>query len=58
MIDLPHTSNQIQCVTNFQNLVSVPFQGEINAICWTRNLMGDFAEIADKIELHENIGGT
>jgi hypothetical protein len=55
MIDLPHTSNQIQCVTNFQDLVSTPFQGEINAIYWTRKLKGDFTEIANKIELKENI---
>ena len=55
MIDLSHTANQISCVTNFQDLVSTPFYGEINAICWTRKLIGDFAEIADKIELSENI---
>jgi hypothetical protein len=55
MIDLSHTPNQIHCVTNFQDLVSTPFKGEINAICWTRKLIGDFAEIANKIELNENI---
>jgi hypothetical protein len=55
MINLSHTQNQIHYVTNFQDLVSTPFQGEINAICWTRNLIGDFSEIANKIELNENI---
>ena len=45
MIDLSQAEHQIQRVTNFQNLVSTPFQGEINAICWTRQLIGDFAEI-------------
>jgi hypothetical protein len=55
MIDLSHISNQIHCVTNFQDLVSTPFHGEINAICWTRKLIGDFSEIANKIELNENI---
>jgi hypothetical protein len=50
-----HTANQIHCVTNFQDLVSTPFHGEINAICWTRKLSGDFSEIANKIELNENI---
>ncbi|MES2397030.1 MAG: hypothetical protein V4549_13550 [Bacteroidota bacterium] len=55
MIDLSHTANQIHCVTNFQDLVSTPFHGEINAICWTRKLIGDFSEIANKIELNGNI---
>jgi hypothetical protein len=55
MIDLSHTSSQIHCVTNFQDLISTPFHGEINAICWTRKLIGDFSEIANKIELNENI---
>ena len=55
MIDLSHTSSQIQCVTNFQDLVSTPFHREINAICWTRKLISDFSEIANKIELNENI---
>ncbi|MBP7810415.1 MAG: hypothetical protein KA163_14070 [Bacteroidia bacterium] len=50
-----HTVNQIKCVTNFQDLVSTPFHGEINAICWSRNLIGDFSEIVNKIELAENI---
>ena len=55
MIHLSHTSSQIQCVTNFQDLVSTPFHGEINAICQTRKLIGDFSEIANKIKLNENI---
>jgi hypothetical protein len=55
MIDLSHASNQIHCVTNFQDLVSTPFHGEMNAICWTRKLTGDFSEIANKVELNGNI---
>jgi Protein of unknown function (DUF1826) len=55
MIDLYPASNQIQCVTNFQDLISTPFHEEVNALCWTRNLRGDFAEIAKKVELSENI---
>ena len=50
MIDLSHAENQIQCVTNFQDLVSIPFHGKINAMCWTRKLIGDFSEIVKKIE--------
>ena len=55
MIDLSHAENQILCVTNFQDLVSTPFQGDINAICWTRKLIGDFSEIVNKIALEGNI---
>ncbi|UAM96883.1 DUF1826 domain-containing protein [Polaribacter litorisediminis] len=55
MMNLYHTKNQIQCVSNFQDLVSTPFHGEVNAICWTRKLTGDFSEIVKKIELNENI---
>ncbi len=51
----PHNTNQIHCVTSFQDLVSMPFHGKINAICWTRKLIGNFSEIANKIELNENI---
>ena len=46
---------QIRSVTNFQDLVSTPFQGAINAICWSRNLKGDFSEIVKKVTLNENI---
>ncbi len=45
----------IQSVTNFQELVATPFNGTMNAVCWNRTLTGDFAEIVNKIELHENI---
>jgi len=55
MIDLPHPENQIHCVTSFQDLVSTPFSGAINAICWTRDLKGDFSEIVEKIALSGNI---
>ena len=29
--------------------------GEINALCWYRNLEGDFKEIIDQLQLKENI---
>ncbi|HEV2478218.1 MAG TPA: hypothetical protein VGS79_01085 [Puia sp.] len=47
--------NQIHYVTNFQDLVSTPFSGVMNAICWTRELMGDFSEIVKKVALTGNI---
>lgn len=45
----------INRVTNFHDLVSTPFAGEINAICWARELQGDFSEIVEKLILSENI---
>src|SRR5687768_9265289 len=55
MKDLPPAENQVHNVTNFQDLVSTPFHGEINAICWKRELRGDFSEIITKLEAKENI---
>ncbi|KIC93938.1 hypothetical protein [Flavihumibacter solisilvae] len=55
MIDLTHAENQIHCVTSFQDLVATPFSGIVNAICWERDLTGDFAEIIKKISLSGNI---
>lgn len=55
MQDLSSTSNQIHHVTNFHELISTPFLGEMNAICWSRQLMGDFSEIVKQVELNENI---
>ena len=54
MINLSHTENQIRSVTNFQDLISIPFHGDINAICWTRKLQGDFAEIVNKVAINED----
>ena len=55
MIDLSHAEDQIHCVTNFQDLVSIPYSGVINAFCWTRTLTGDFSEIVKKTAQSGNI---
>ena len=55
MINLSPAKNQIHYVTNFQDLVSTPFRGAMNAICWTRNLTGDFSQIVEKVALNENM---
>ena len=55
MKDLFYAKHQIRSVTSFQELVSTPFSGEINAMCWTRKLNGDFSEIVQKLEQKENI---
>jgi hypothetical protein len=50
-----YSPNQIKFVSSFNELVSTPFNGNFNAICWKRELNGDFAEIANKLQLKENI---
>ncbi len=46
---------QIGIVTTFSELVQTDFKGATNALCWYRNLEGDFKEIVDKLQLKENI---
>ena len=55
MIELSTIENQILCVTNFEDLVGTPFHGSTNVICWSRNLIGDFAEIVNQIDVHDNM---
>jgi len=55
MKDTSASENQIHSVTNFQDLVTTPFRGKTNALCWERKLIGDFSEIVNKLELKENI---
>ena len=55
MLDLLKKNHQIHCVSSFQELVDTPFHGDVNALCWTRNLQGDFSEIVNKVSLKENI---
>ena len=55
MTDISPAEHQIQYVSNFEDLVSVPYDGEVNAICWRRELAGDFGEIVAKIKLSENV---
>nr|WP_295867834.1 hypothetical protein [uncultured Chitinophaga sp.] len=55
MPDLSGGEQHIRCVTNFQDLVATPFRGDVNAICWERELTGDFSEIMRKVALSGNI---
>jgi len=53
--NIPDTEHQIHYVSNFEDLINTPFHGAMNAICWTRTLTGDFAEITGKVTLTDNI---
>lgn len=48
-------SSQIGIVSTFSELVTTDFKGEKNALCWYRNLEGDFKDIVSKLQLKENI---
>jgi hypothetical protein len=48
-------SNQFGRVSTFSELVHTDFNGEMNALCWYRNLEGDFAAIVGQLQLKENI---
>jgi hypothetical protein len=47
--------SQIHYVTNSTDFKSTPFHGDINAICWKRQLNGDFSEIVQQFDPTENI---
>jgi hypothetical protein len=47
--------DQIAVVSTFSDLVNIRFEGAVNAICWERNLAGDFKEIVTKLQLKQNI---
>ena len=55
MLDVTHTENQIHQVSSFQDLLSTSFDGTKNAMCWKRELIGDFSEIVNKVALKENM---
>lgn len=48
-------NTQIRAVSSFSELVNSNFHGDMNALCWSRSLLGDFKEIVAKLELKENI---
>jgi hypothetical protein len=47
-------SSQIAIVATFADLVQTDFIGTTNALCWHRNLEGDFNEIVNQLQLKEN----
>ena len=48
-------NSQIKTVSTFSDLIHTDFKGEMNALCWHRNLDGDFNEIVTQLSLKENI---
>ncbi len=55
MISLFSNKSNITTVSTFSELVNIHLQGDVNAICWERKLVGDFHEIVSQLQLKENI---
>jgi hypothetical protein len=55
MIPAFSNNKQIGIVATFSELITTDFIGDRNALCWYRNLEGDFKEIVGKLQLKENI---
>ncbi|MCB1209239.1 MAG: hypothetical protein KDK97_07930 [Verrucomicrobiales bacterium] len=47
--------NRIKIVHSFHELVSTPFGDGINALCWKRELKGDFKEVVEKLAGRDGI---
>ena len=50
---LPVGYSRIKVVQSFQELVTTPFAGGINALCWPRALPGDFGEVVARLGAEE-----
>jgi hypothetical protein len=48
-------TSSFQTVSSLEALLSTPFQGMVNAVCWNRELTGDFSEIISKTPLEGKI---
>jgi hypothetical protein len=50
LIESPPAHPRIRCVHSFEELLSTPFAYGVNALCWPRELPGDFAEVVRLLE--------
>ena len=48
-------NQQVIKVSTFDELIHTEFVGERNAVCWYRNLNGNFKEVVTKLQLKENV---
>lgn len=52
---LPSGYHRIKVVKNFHELVTTPFAGGVNALCWQRALKGNFGEVVEHLGADEGI---
>ncbi len=48
-------SHRIRIVSSFEELIATRFHGDINALCWSRQLPGNFREITDQLQADEGM---
>lgn len=48
-------SPSVALVSNFNDLVTTRYQGTVNALCWERDLIGDFKEIVSRLTLQDHV---
>jgi hypothetical protein len=53
--NLPSGYNRIKVVTSFNDLVTTPFEGGVNALCWQRTLPGNFSEVVEHLGAGEGM---
>ncbi len=51
----PARYTRLKLVSSFEELVAMPMVDGVNAICWARELPGNFAEVAEKLGPTEGI---
>lgn len=52
---MPPDYPRIKLVKSFDELVTTPFQDGVNALCWQRELPGDFSEVVALLGVSEGI---
>jgi hypothetical protein len=51
----PPDYHRIRCVNSFHELATTPFDHGVNALCWQRELPGDFAEVVARLGAGEGV---
>ncbi|MGB6221730.1 hypothetical protein [Haloferula sp.] len=52
---IPDDNDRVRRVASFEELLATPFKDGVNALCWERNLAGDFGEVLGKLDLEGGI---
>lgn len=47
--EAPMSPNRVRIVGSFDELIATRFAGDVNALCWPRQLAGDFREVVDRV---------
>ncbi len=52
----PSGYSRVKLVGSFEELVDTPFGRDVNALCWPRELAGDFDEVVQHLSVSDDIG--